>query len=61
MALYRLHFITRSGERVSSRDLEAESDENATTLAEDFRGLSAMELWGGGRQIKRWDPFPPGQ
>ena len=59
MASYQLHFITHSGERVSARDLEAETDESATKMAEAIRGLTAMELWSGDRQIKRWDPFPP--
>jgi len=46
---------------LSTRDLEAQTDESATELAEAVRGLSAMELWAGDRQIKRWDPFPPGE
>ena len=61
MASYKLHPLTPSGERLSTRDLEAQTDESATELAEAVRGLSAMELWAGDRQIKRWDPFPPGE
>ncbi len=61
MASYQLYSTTLSGERVSSRNLEAESDESAAKLAEAIRGLSAMELWCGGRRIKRWDPFPPSE
>ena len=61
MASYRLHFMAWTGERVSSRDLEAKDDEKAIELAEGLRGLTALELWRGTRQIRRWDSFPPDQ
>ena len=61
MTSYQLHSLTPSGERLSARHIEAETDESATKMAEALRGLSAMELWTGDRQVKRWEPFPPGE
>ena len=60
MASYQPHFLTPSGERLSTRDLEAETDEGAAERGEAIR-VSAMELWAGERHIKRWYTFPPGE
>jgi hypothetical protein len=43
---------------VHAWDFHARNDMEAIYIAEGKRGLSAMELWDGGRKIKRWDPFP---
>jgi len=40
-------------------DFRSRNDMEAIYIAEAKRGLSAMELWEGGRRIGHWDCFPP--
>jgi|tagenome__1003787_1003787.scaffolds.fasta_scaffold20980432_7 hypothetical protein len=59
MAVYQLrYFDAFTGNAVSARDFEAESDQAAITYADDARGLARMELWEHDRKIKQWDAFP---
>jgi hypothetical protein len=59
MAYYRLYFFNlASGHIDHFREFEAPGDMAAVVRAGDWRDLGAMELWSGGRKVKRWDPFP---
>jgi hypothetical protein len=61
MAYYRLLFLDRGNDVVHASDFHSRNDMEAIHIAEGKRGLSAMELWDGGRKIKRWDCFPPAE
>ena len=61
MAYYRLLFLDRDNGVVHVLDFHSRNDMEAIHIAEGKRGLSAMELWDGGRRIKRWDCFPPAE
>ena len=61
MAYYRLLFLDRGNGVVHAIDFNSRNDCEALHIAEGKRGLSAMELWDGGRKIKRWDSFPPAE
>jgi len=56
---FRLLFLGRSGAVVHTYEFRAHDDAEALRVAEGMRGLSAMELWTGERNVKRWDTFPP--
>ena len=61
MAYYRWLFLDLRNDVVHAYDFRARNDMEAMHIAEAKRGLSAMELWDGGRRIKRWDCFPTAQ
>jgi hypothetical protein len=56
---YRLLFLDQGNCVVHAWDFQSRNDGEAMHIADGKRGLSAMELWDGGRKIKRWDQFPP--
>jgi hypothetical protein len=56
MRYYRLYFLDRfSGHIEHFREFEAEDDDAALAIAEDWRELQPMELWNRHRKLKRWD------
>jgi hypothetical protein len=56
MAYYRLYFFNGSGGRIHEfREFEAADDLAAIHLAAEWRGPEPMELWSGGRKVRRWD------
>jgi hypothetical protein len=56
MAYYRLYFFDRSDGHIDQfREFEAPDDPAAIAQAADWRELDAMELWSGGRKVKRWE------
>jgi hypothetical protein len=57
MAYYRLYFFDRSGHIEHFREFEAPDDPAAIAQGADWRELEAIELWRGGRKIKRWEAF----
>ena len=59
MNYYRLLFLDRDNGVVHKCDFHSRNDKEAIYIAQGKRDLSAMELWDGGRKIKRWDRFPP--
>lgn len=55
MSYYRLYFMDRfSGHIDHFREFEAETDEAAVALAEQWRNGRPMELWNRHRKLKRW-------
>ena len=58
---YRLLFLDADNCVVLAHDFHSRNDKEAIHIAEGKRGLSAMELWDGGRKVKRWECFPPGE
>jgi hypothetical protein len=61
VAYYRLLFLDFGNGVVGACDFHSRNDREAIHIAEAKRGLSAMELWDGGRKIKHWDCFPPAE
>ena len=59
MAYYRLLYLDLRNDVVHVYDFRSRNDMEAIYIAEAKRGLSAMELWEGGRRIGHWDCFPP--
>jgi hypothetical protein len=58
MAYYRLYFFNpASGHIGQFREFEAPTDMAAVVRAGDWRDLGAMELWSGGRKVKRWEAY----
>jgi hypothetical protein len=56
VACYRLYFLDGFTGRVDhSREFEAESDDSAIAIAEQWQKLSAMELWCQQRKVRSWD------
>jgi hypothetical protein len=56
MIYYRLYFMDRySGHIDHFREFEAETDDAALGLAEQWRNGTPMELWNRHRKLKRWD------
>jgi hypothetical protein len=56
MTYYRLYFIDAfTGHIGEFREFEAENDGAAMALAEEWRSLSAMELWCRSRKVRQWD------
>ena len=56
MAHYRLYFMNiRNGHIDLARDLVAADDAMATEIALDQAGLGPMELWCGGRKVRRFE------
>ena len=56
MRYYRLYFLDRcSGHIEHFREFEAEDDDAALAIAEDWRELQPMELWNRHRKLKHWD------
>lgn len=57
MSYYRLYFMDElSGHVTSFVEINAHNDAAALAEAEMHRGRLAMELWCGGKKIKRWPP-----
>ena len=59
VAYYRLLYLDLRNDVVHVYDFRSRNDMEAIYIAEAKRGLSAMELWEGGRRIGHWDCFPP--
>jgi hypothetical protein len=56
MAYYRLYFLNGPGGRINEfREFEADDDWAALRHAADWRSVSPMELWSGGRKVRAWD------
>lgn len=56
---YRLYFMDRfSGHIDHRRDYVAESEAAAIQTAEGWYEGSPMELWKGGRKLRRWEERP---
>jgi hypothetical protein len=56
MAYYRLSFMNGPSGRIQEfREFEANDDCAALRRAADWRTVSAMELWCGGRKVRTWD------
>jgi hypothetical protein len=56
---YHLYFMDRySGHIDHRRDFLAEDDSAAVATAQGWYGGAPMELWLGGRKIKRWEERP---
>ena len=59
MLYFRLYFMDRfSGHIDHCREFEAENDEAALTIADDWREDRPMELWNLERKLKHWDDEP---
>ena len=62
MSEYRLYFMDRfSGHIDHRREFLADDDAAAVHVAEGWRTGDPMELWQGGRKLRRWeagDPMP---
>lgn len=59
MRHYRLYFMHRfSGHIDHFREFEAEDDEAAIAVAENWQDGQAMELWNQERKLKHWDLDP---
>jgi hypothetical protein len=59
MFYYRLYFMDRFNGHIDHfREFEAESDDRAVAIAEQWRNDTAMELWNRHRKLKRWDEAP---
>lgn len=60
MGGYRLYFMDRfSGHIDHRRDFLADDDSTAIAVASDWMTGQPMELWQGGRKLKRWEDSPP--
>jgi hypothetical protein len=60
MRYYRLYFMDRfTGHIDHFREFEAEDDDAALGIAEDWREGRPMELWNRQRKVKRWDAPGP--
>jgi hypothetical protein len=56
MLYYRLYYFDRfSGHIDHFREFEAEDDDSAVALAEQWDGGTPMELWNRERRLRRWD------
>jgi hypothetical protein len=56
MSDYRLYFMDRfSGHIDHRREFMADDDAGALRVAEDWNNGDPMELWEGGRKLKRWE------
>ena len=56
MAYYRLYFLNGESSRIHEfREFEADDDRSALQRAADWRSVSPMELWCGGRKVRSWD------
>ena len=56
---YRLYFMDRfSGHIDHRRDLVAAGDTAAIEVAKGWTTGQPMELWQGGRKVKRWEAAP---
>jgi hypothetical protein len=59
MAGYRLYFMDRfSGHIDHRREFLAESDAGAIEIANGWFEGAPMELWQGGRKLRRWNEEP---
>ena len=55
MAYYRLYFLDGDRGHIREfREFEAEDDLIALAQAAVWRSVTAMELWCGGRKVRRW-------
>ena len=60
MPWYVLRLVSLDNGRIRYRyQIEATDDAEAIRRSEDKRTLAPMELWLGGRLVKRWHSFPP--
>ncbi len=58
MTYYRLYFFNGGSGPISDFDeFEVLDDDAAIAAAERCRRMAAMELWCGGRKVKRWEPI----
>jgi hypothetical protein len=58
MAYYRLYFFNLGNGHIDQfHEFEASTDMAAIVCAGDWRDLGAMELWSGGRKVKRWEAY----
>lgn len=55
MADYRLYFMNSARHIEEFLDLHATDDEEAVRVSEMHRTQRAMELWFGGRKVRRWE------
>ena len=56
---YRLYFMDRfSGHIDHRRDFIASDDAHAIEIAQSWYDGAPMELWLGGRKLKRWEERP---
>ena len=59
MEVYRLYFMDRfSGHIDHRRDFLASDDGHAVEIAQTWYAGEPMELWLGGRKLKRWEEQP---
>jgi hypothetical protein len=59
MGGYRLYFMDRfSGHIDHRRDFIANGDAAAAEIAQGWHDGNPMELWLGGRKLKRWEAAP---
>lgn len=59
MRYYRLYFMDRfSGHIDHFREFEAEDDDAALAVAEQWRDGELTELWNQDRKLKHWDVTP---
>ena len=54
MAYYRLYFLDFQNHIEHYREFEAITDAMAVEQSNEWRDLSAMELWSGRRRVKSW-------
>jgi hypothetical protein len=56
MTGYRLYHLHGPRNEVESfYEFEAPDEESAIAIAEQRRGVNAMELWQGHQKLRRWD------
>jgi hypothetical protein len=53
-AQYRLYFFNGGNHIEKSHEFEAKDDAEAVRVSEGWREGRKMELWQGGRIVKRW-------
>ena len=59
MRYYRLYFMDGfSGHIEHFREFEAEDDNSALAIAEEWREERPMELWNRERKLRHWDDVP---
>ena len=56
MAYYRLYFLDGAKDRIHEfREFEVDDDLAALAQASVWRSVTPMELWCGGRKVRRWE------
>lgn len=61
VTVFRLLYLDHAGAIVHACEYDARDDVEALIVAEEKRGLPAMQLWTGDRKIKHWGTFPPAE